>query len=366
MAIFGGGKSYLGIDIGTATLKVVQLSEKKGQPSLDTYGYTDFTNNLIHSDDPDEISRTAAVLRKILMKAKVTTNRAIMALPGMTVFSAVIEMPFIAEKDLASAVEFEARHYVPSPLEEVVLGWNVINEEIYKKFQKKGLVSSLLKKVPAEAPPEKIEVFLTAAPKKIVAKYEKILQILGLELSALETEFFPMSRALIGKDPTPAIIVDMGAAATNFNVMDQGYLRLNHGLDAGGDAIDEALMKAFKISKEMAVRYKIAYGVAATEKGKEVTDIIKPVVNLVANEIKRLSDLYYRKSKRKIEKIIIIGGTANLPGLTEYWANLLGVKTTIGDAFARVFYPKVLEPKIKEISPRMAVAVGLAMREIVE
>ena len=117
---FSVAKSQLGIDIGTSTIKVVQLKKDNGKFLLQTYG---MVNAVLPGTkmESDVIAQTAKILRELLIKAQVTTKKAVASLPNNIVFVSAMEMPAMPDKELKNAIEWEARRYVPLPLEEVPL-----------------------------------------------------------------------------------------------------------------------------------------------------------------------------------------------------------------------------------------------------
>jgi type IV pilus assembly protein PilM len=121
-------QNYLGIDIGGGSIKVVELKPVGNRPQLVTYGYVDESYNIIKDDNQEARQDIANHLRELLKQSRVTSNRAVSALPSFSVFSSIINLPVMAKKDLISAVRWEAKKFVPIPLEEMILDWEVLKE----------------------------------------------------------------------------------------------------------------------------------------------------------------------------------------------------------------------------------------------
>ncbi|HAH04018.1 TPA: hypothetical protein DCL28_00465 [Candidatus Komeilibacteria bacterium] len=412
MGIFSSAKvSYVGVDVGTASIKLVELKRESGRPFLVTYGYVDISTDIIRSNTPETRKKIVDSLKKVIASAGVTTASAIAALPTFSVFNSIITLPKMQAKDLASAVRWEAKKYVPLPLEEMILDWKIIKEpgekvcavETSKKLtleqqSKKGGFSLFSKKKAvkdqsgdqAEAkakPPKKAamedksavimpetrpnkpdisRILVTAAPKNLVNRYIQIFNQAGLKLISLETEAFALSRALIGADKATIMIVDIGSITTDMCVIEQGVPILNRSIDVGGLTITQSIAKSLDISLERAEQFKRDFGVSINQESnqKGIPKVITTALAPIVNEIKYVFDLYQNQGNLEVEKIILAGGSAFLPNLADYFANLFNKPAVIGNPWDRVVYPEELKPVLDEVGSRLAVAIGLAMRDL--
>lgn len=362
MALFGKKQSYLGIDIGTSSIKVVELKSESGRPKLVTYGYVEESTDLIKNDSSQGLAHTVSVLRQILEHARTTSERIIAALPSFAVFTSIISLPTMSEKDLLAAVRWEAKKFVPMPLEEMILDWRVLKEPQQNPAQ------------PAErqtAPPEvskkpkDTKILLTAAPKTLVKRYVDIFHMADLQLVSLETESFALERSLIGNDPSPIMVIDMGAIATNISVILRGIPILNRSIDVGGETITKSIMNSLNIDRERAEQFKRDFGMTSDQANQQIPHTIEFIMSSIVNESRYCLNLYQGQGARGVEKVILSGGSAFLPQLPEYLSRVLNLKVFIGDPWARVIYPTELKATLQEIGPRFAVAIGLAMRNIV-
>ena len=176
MALFSSKKSYIGIDLGTSSIKIVELENEKGKPKLITYGFSEQSTDIVKSDSQETQKEIVAALKAIISKAKVTTPKAIAALPSFAVFSSIISLPAMSKKDLVAAVRWEAKKFVPMPLEEMILDWKVLDggkgeEKDDKKDKKKDKKE---KNVQPASGSKNIKILLTAAPKTLVKRYVDI------------------------------------------------------------------------------------------------------------------------------------------------------------------------------------------------
>lgn len=342
-------KSFLGIDVGTASVKLVELSKKGGAISLETYGefkakdYFEYVKkangaSYLKLIDSDIIK----IIKKLIKETDAKSRYVSFSLPTLSTFSTIISLPPIPQKELANAINYEAKQYVPIPLSEAILDWSVINTT------STGL-----------------EIFIAAFPKELVNSYSRISQMSGLKLKALELETFSLIRSLIYPEKESSTLIDLGATSSNISIISNGSIQFSHNFDFSGAIISRTLATALGIEKNRAEEIKAEMGLAGKEGDKELSKIIAPLVEILLNETEKIMNLYSRKSGKPVSKIIISGGSANMKGLLEKFTEYFKIESKIGNPFFHVNHPALLEKTLNEIGPSFAIAVGLAMREIV-
>ncbi|MBU0707699.1 pilus assembly protein PilM [Patescibacteria group bacterium] len=380
MGLFSKKEGYVGVDLGTSGIKIVELANDQGKPRLVTYGYTEQYVNVVKSDSQETLSKAIKVIKQILKQAKVSSNRVISALPSFTVFSAIISLPNMSRKELVSAVRWEAKKFVPMPIEEMILDWKVLEET--KQDDKpevpdaQDLKSKLTKDTPInklkqEKPTKSLNILLTAAPKNLVQRYLSIFKELNVRLVGLETEAFALERSLIGHDKSAVMVVDIGGLNTNISVIRDSIPLLNRSIDVGGETITRTIANGLNVDLERAEQFKRDFGMATSEdSSQQIPKTIEFVVSSIVNEIKYCFNLYQNQSVgntkpgKAIEKVVLTGGSSYLPSLPEYLSKILNMRVYIGDPWAHISYPEELQPVLRELGPRFSVAIGLAMREI--
>ena len=331
--------NYLGVDIGASSIKIVQLKNEGGRARLVTYGYSEHQAVSDGSilDNPDAAGRELAELCK---KAGTTTKQAITGLPMASVFSTLFTLSDLPDKELEKQIFEKVKKLAPIPEEDLVLDWKKAGEPVEKA----------------------VRASVTAASKKMIDKYIKIFKIAGLQLLSLETEAFAAIRALLGKDKSPALIVDIGSMKTNVLVVKEGVPLIHRTVKAGGNDIGNFLAEKMKIPMEKAEEIKKNLSLFNIE-GSDflVQKLIAPIVN----EAKYCHELYAQQyNTERVEKMVLTGGSALLLGAPEALQKALGYRIFIGDPWARVVYPDELRPVLDKIGSRFSVAIGLAMREI--
>jgi type IV pilus assembly protein PilM len=369
-------QNYLGIDIGGGSLKVVELKPVGNRPQLVTYGYVDESYNIIKDDTPDARREIANHLRELLKQSRVTSNRAVSALPSFSVFSSIINLPAMARKDLISAVRWEAKKFVPIPLEEMILDWEVLKEpgqatsdgeKTYAKKEKdeKDKEKPKDKDAKGETAKGNLKVLLTAAPKNLVNRYVELFKEVGLQLVGLETESFALERSLVGNDLNPVMVVDLGSRSTSIIIFSAGVPILNRSIDVGGRSVTKGLAETMGLSESQAEQYKRDMSISLEKEPLE--KLPRPVaymINSLINEMRYILNIYQSQSRQPVSKVILTGGSCFVAGLTDYIYNIFNIKAFIGDPWARVIHPVDIDAMLKELGPRFAVSIGLAMREI--
>jgi type IV pilus assembly protein PilM len=293
----------------------------------------------------------------------VKTKYVVACLPEEKAFLQVIKMPIMSEEDLKSAIVFEAENYIPLPVNEVYLDCEIV-PPVYNHLKH-------------------LDVLLAAIPKKTVDPYLRVLKKAGLKPIAFEIESLATARALIENQTTtyPVLIIDLGATRTSFIIFAGKSVRFTTSIPVSGIHFTELIAKSLKISFEEAEILKTLHGLqeglkiklgekTALEKtkGKIFEALIPALVDLV-QQIKKYIDYYQTHayfsglppSGKKIQKIILSGGGANLKGLKEFLELELKIPVEIGNPWINVGEVKNF-PKEKSLS--FATAIGLALRGI--
>jgi len=336
----------LGIDLGTSAIKLVELEKKENRLHLKTYGIFPLGQHLEYLTEetyvkvlkiPDK--ELAGMIKKLLKEAQVVSREANFSIPVYSSFSITINLPIMPVTELESAVPLEAKKYIPVPIDDVVLDWSIIDRDEKNK---------------------QYEILLVAVPKEIINRYHRIAGLAGLKVKSLEMESFSLVRAIVGNDKSPILLVDSGARSTNISIVDGGFIRLTQNLEIAGVEITQTIAERLKIDIREAERIK---------KDKEairkhnLEPVIQPVLDSMILKINQIIRRYQAKSNRRIEKCILVGGAIELINWQERFANKLNLDISVGNPFARVVYPEIINPILKEIAPALAVAVGLAMRQ---
>lgn len=337
--------SALGLDIGTSSIKFVEAQRLGNTWRLLTLGSIPAPSKGMSSDAPLDLQAVVEVVKKLLRDAGAKTKRVCLSLPESKVFTRVIEVPRLSERELANSLTWEAEQYIPLPLDEVELDFTPLRE------------------ITAVGNVPKQEVLLVAAPKKLIEKYDTVATQAGLEAVVMETDLLAASRALVPPQRSHMVVL-FGAGSTSFMIFHQGVTVFSRSLDVGGNSFTRAVAQEFAFQTLQAEEYKKTYGLDKNKVEGKVYKAILPIFTTLVDEMKRSIAFYDTKyPEEKLTSVLVVGGSAHLPGLIPVLATELGVEVQIGNCWQRF----VADPKrfaaIGPAAPNFVVAAGLAMRE---
>lgn len=363
MGIFNlfGEKGKLGIDIGTAAIKIVELEKSGGRFVLKNYGLFELKGTDVQSSGqgmdqsilklPDQ--EIIWGLKELIKKSNIKSTDVVASIPSFSTFTTVIEMPYLSEQELAKALPFEARKYIPIPLNEVVLDWSIID-----------ISNPATTGAPGSSPkPATVQVFLAAVPKDETEKYRRIMRGAGLNLKALELENTALTRALLGNDLSPTAIVNIGGRSTSIVIVNKGYERVSHNYEVGGFEITKSIARSLNVSIEKAEELKRKMGVNKADENI-VNEAMISLIDMMVFETKKTITNYESARKQKIARVLLVGGLTNMPSFMGYFKQKLNMEVYGANAFARIIYPESLKPVIQELANTFSIATGLAMRDI--
>ena len=374
MGLFGDKQQdFLGVDMGTSSIKLVQLRNEKGFARLVTYGMVEVSSEIIRNKTASNINVIADKLSKLIQRARISTKDCSAALPIFSVFNSVISLPSMSKQDMDSAVKWEAKKFIPFPIEDMILDWKIIDNSDAKIQNAQSIKNSInttqeenIQKDFIQTKSKFTRVLLTAAPKSLVSVYLEVFKKVGLNLLSLEVESFAITRSLVDSTVGNVMIIDIGSVTTDVCVVENGLPVLNRSVEVGGNLMTESISRSLNISFERAEQFKQDFGLATnSDEGISIPKNIEETLSPMVNEIKYVFDLYKRQGNGKIDSIILSGGSAYLPNLVDYLKNVLNAPVYIGDSWHKVKYPKEIEPILDEIGPKFSVAVGLALRNII-
>ncbi|TSA45757.1 type IV pilus assembly protein PilM [bacterium] len=352
--LFSSKNRCLGLDIGTTGIKVVELKKEGNTPILVNYAISYDSGSLLQSSDLEILDgQTKEIVLNVIKKARFRTKRVIVGIPGFLALISFMEIPEMPRSEIDQAVRFEANKYIPTPIEEVSLGWEIIGS-----FQDRPLEGGQLLKQK-----QKLQIMVVSVPKISVAKLTSIAKETGLSPIAMEVENFATVRCLIGNDKGTFMIVNIGAKATDFTVVSDGIVRVTRSIDVGGAEISRSLASGLGIDLERADKIKKSSQINLTDPKDKLSSLIDPVAGIIVDEIKRLREIYHKKNPiKKIEKLIFAGGTSKLASLLDFFASELSIECQLGNSLARVAVDKKYQEVLEKVAPELTVAIGLALR----
>lgn len=358
--------SVLGIDIGSSSLKIVQLRSSKGAAILETYGeialgpYGQQAIGKAVKLTPEKI---AEVLTDVMREANVTSRGGGLSIPFSSSLVSVLNLPGVDPEQLKRMIPIEARKYIPIPVNEVALDWFVIPHEEGEQ----SAFDRVEKQTPMQAKGQ--EVLLVAIHNNILESYKTIAQTAGITIEFYEIEIFSAIRSSVGHGIAPMLVVDLGAATTKIYVVERGVVRLSHLVSSGGQHMTENLARSLNWEFDKAERVKRERGLlnsnaySPDENDKIKTALLSTLSRLIS-EMNRVLLSYGQRYNKNVSRVVLLGGGASLPGLAEAAKEGLSAELEIAAPFARTETPAFLENVLREIGPGFAVAVGVALRKL--
>jgi type IV pilus assembly protein PilM len=336
-------KPLFGFDIGHGSLKVMQVERVGKHPRVIGYGTAIFDGDAIQDGivtNHTAIAKATLDLFKNRLIGDITTKRAVVAIPSYRTFSRLISLPPLSGHELKEAVEMEAEQYIPMPLEELYLDYDIVKRDT-----------------------EKIDLFAIAVPKKIVDSHLQLMQILGLEAVGVVTTIGAAGQLFLQDEQSdvPAVLIDFGSLSADISIFDK-HLLVSGTVSGGGEIFTNRIRETLGVTQAEAHIIKTKYGLSASKKQKEIFAALDPVLSQIAQEIRRMIRYYEDRygSERKINQVITLGGGANMPGLSDYLTSNLRLAVRASDPWEYCDFHG-LQPPAKADKPMYATAMGLSL-----
>lgn len=336
-------KYMVGIDIGSKSIKIIELTKSSGAWQMKSSGAVGYTGNSPDKAvDDKELEAIADILKKITSQIGTTSKDVNLALPESLVFTRVIKFPLLSDEEISAAVKWEAEQYIPIPVSEAVVQ-NMLLEKNEKTQQ--------------------TSVLLVAAPKAVVEKYVKVVRMAGLTPVSAETELTALARSL-SPDTGVSMLLDLGSSATDMSIIKDGKVVFTRSIPVAGDAFTRSVSQGLGISVQQAEEYKKTYGLDASQLEGKVKNALDPVFRMVVDEIKKAIHFYQSDEKGDTPtSVVITGGASVMPGIVPFLTESLGIETVLGDPFGKINLDAETLKSLTPYSSIYGTAVGLAMRE---
>lgn len=331
--------AHFGLDIGSTSIKVVKSEGRKISAISVISNPTG--KNLIAMSNAEKIALVDQI-KEMMNTVGLSGKKVVASIPESLVFSRIMKFPVMSSPELATAIKWELDQSVPFPPNEVETSWAVLE----KPDKIKG--------------DEKISVYVVAVPTPVSDAYVQLLELLELDPMRLENEIPALIRAFssVLSNDNPSVIVDIGAGGTGLMLVGMEKIFGNYYLPFGGTVMTKLVADAFGLPVAQAESYKRTYGMAKDQLEGKMFAVLKPVIDNLAGEIKKMTIAYQNEHKgSSISRVILTGGGAYLSGLIPYLSEFLeGTEIVIGDPFSSLS----VDQKYKTLGPVFAVSYGLS------
>jgi type IV pilus assembly protein PilM len=365
--------SVIGVDIGTSAIKIVQITKKNGQAVLETYGELalgPYGGGTVGQSVVLTSEKIAQALTDLMNEKEVniTTKSCGVSMPFGSSLMSVIELPQVAEKQLALMVPLEARKYIPVPIAEVMLDWSVIPKSEVRpenEAESEPLLSE--KPVNPNAPKlnvPKVDVLVVAIHNDTVARFQDIVTKTGLEAAFYEIEIFSTMRSVLDQTLSPVMIMDMGSSTTKLYIIERGIVLTSHTINRGAQDITSSIASSLGIPLDKAEILKRQVGASGEE--KTVYDVVRLTLDYIFAEANHTLLSFEKKYNKTVSKVVLVGGGAALKGLDVLAKENFKTEAVMGNPFEKISTPAFLENVLRQTAPEFAVAIGLALRRLAE
>jgi type IV pilus assembly protein PilM len=352
---FNKDKAFVGLDIGSHAVKVLELDiKKKGKRtaySVARVGFEPLPHDAIVEGQIIDAAAVAETIRTAFDKAKITTKDVVISIAGNSVIIKKIALPAMESEELAESIIWEAKHNIPYPYEETNVDYAILRP-------------------PAEGGDRGLEILLVAVKKEKVAAYANVLNQARKNLVAIEVDAFALYNALEINYPEEfaekaVALVNIGASITTVVIIDHGAPQLFRDLSIGGSYFAENIRKDLNVGPQEADNLLKGLPSRSVEPF-QIEAVLAMNVKGLIEEVEKTFSFFQAENKRenRIEHIFLAGGVANLHGVVAGIEEKFGVKTTLFDPFRHIHYnEKKLDRAIyQEMAPMFGVVTGLATR----
>lgn len=332
--------AYFGLDIGSSSIKLAHIDNRR----VNALGIANntFGKNVMAMTNAERIGLVESI-KTLIKDSGLRSKQVVASIPEALVYSRVLKFPFMSTPELATAIKWELDQTVPFPPNEIEVSWVVLSKP--EKFTGE----------------EKISVYVVAVPTKVSDIYTNLLELAGIEPARLENEIPALTRVFAANmsDTAPSIIMNIGASGTGLILSGKDILYGNYFMPVGGNALTRFVADAFNLPMVQAESYKRTYGIAKDQLEGKMFTVLKPIVDNILSEVKKMIIAYQNEYKgSNVSRIILTGGGSYMNGLLPYVTESLGsIEVVIGDAFAGINVPE----KYKGFGPVFDIAHGLSM-----
>ena len=350
MGLFSKKKpQQLGIDISSTAVKLLELSQQGERYRVESYAVHPLPPNSVIEKNIADVEAVADSIRQATKRSGTKCKHAAVAVAGSSVITKIVQMnASLSDEEMEQQLEFEADQYIPYPLEEVNLDFEVLG--------------------PSEKNPETVDVLLAASRSENVEMRIEALEEAGLDAEVIDVEAYALENAFSliaeqltddGRDQTIAVI-DVGATMTTLNVLHDRNIIYTREQVFGGKQLTEEIMRRYGLSYEEA-------GMAKRQGGlpdNYLPEVLEPFKDAMSQQVSRSLQFFFSSGQHNhVDHIVLAGGSASIVGIDELIESRIGTTTSIANPFADMALSTRVKPQtLSNDAPAMMIACGLALR----
>jgi len=342
--------TILGLDISSTSVKLLELAQDGDKYRVQSLAVEPLPDNAVVDKNIQDVEAVGQTIQKAVKRSGTKAKNAAVAVSGSAVITKIITMPKdLSDSELETQIEMEADQYIPYPLEEINLDFEVLGE--------------------SETNPETVDVLLAASRSENIELRSAALTLGGLIPKIVDVEAYTIenSSKLImhqlqhddNKDKIIAVI-DIGATMTSLNVVKNNQLIYTREQSFGGKQLTEEIMRRYGLAYDEAGRLKKEGGLP----DNYIPEVLEPFKETIAQQVSRFLQFFYTSGQHNtVDLIALAGGCASIPGIDELVESRLDTPTVIANPFAEMSLSSKVNPQaLSNDAPALMIACGLAMR----
>ncbi len=305
------------IDIGTYAVKVI-TADPEATPNVIKTVETRNTVGVAVPTDDLQTEKLSELVNNIIFDNKLPHTDVRLSMPESVISSKVITIPPLTDAELASAIGWQAEQHIPIPKEELSLQYKVLHRPDKNNKQ------------------DSMRVLLTGTRKAIVERYITLFTNMGVEPTFMETQMLSILRSLaIGPEEPPTMIVNLGATNMDIMVVANGEVQFIFSHAGVGDLLTKTIQQTLNLDIQQAEQYKRQYGLLADQMDGKVRQVILPTINNLVSEMQKAVRYFDNQAPQTaLQRIVLTGGSTQLPGITAHFQEALSMEILLADPFA--------------------------------
>jgi type IV pilus assembly protein PilM len=340
--LFRKATEGFGLDIGSSSVKLVQLSGSGGTRRLTAFAHVPLPADAVAEGTIREPRTVANAIREAVAKAGVKTHEAVISICGRELIIKKVQIPEVPAKDVNDVVQLEAEHHIPFAIDEVFLDYHTVG-------RREG----------------QLDLILVAVKKSKVTEYMSVVEQAGYTPTIVDVDGFALGNQYDLNNPGEAneavALIDIGASIMKTNVLRAGSTIFARDIPFGGNNYTQAIAQRLNIPFEQAEAAKVGKNVGV--QWETLVPPLEAVSRDLSLEVQRTFDYFASTAEsERIGKIVLAGGCAQLPGLNEYLSSNWGIPVELARPFDKIEVPPQYAEEINTLGPALAVAVGLGLR----
>jgi len=338
---------FVGLDIGSSSIRVAQVEYNGGKPDVTALGHTILDTPIINVNDPGTKQYVVQKIKDALKDAGVKTDKAVAALPEAMIFSKLATVPNLEEDKLDQMLYYELKNHIPVDPGDVQKDYIYLGQDTEN--------------------PKLMKILIIAAPKVLVDVYRSIAEESKLSLIALETETVALARlsGFVVDSQKSVLIADFGFKGVDLCLVKGGKILFSQSIGTGSDSLTRAISIDLNITHEQAESFKMKMGLMPNEQEGKVLRTLTPIMHIITNEITKLIN-YFSSTLPDFnpKSIYFLGEGANIPGFIDYMTQNLPIECAMLDLSKGISIQADVKKKFPEASMLgFGVAIGLALKK---